>query len=91
MKYQKSLYSDLTESGNERASEFTRYNAGTAFMEHLRHELSGDELIILDNIETMSNSQLATRLKVDINRLNYLKRKLVEKILKYKNELGGDI
>lgn len=88
-KFKNSLYKDLPESGNDRPSEYVQYNNQAVFMEHLRQQLSTEELYILDNVGDMSSSELAGKLGVDINRLNYLKSKLRDKIMKYKMQLGA--
>jgi DNA-directed RNA polymerase specialized sigma subunit len=88
IKYKGSLYSDLTESGNERPSETSTYNQNAAFLEHLRTQLSREEIVIMDNVGNMSSTELANKIGVNVNRLNYLKNKLITKIKDYKAQLG---
>lgn len=88
IKFKNSLYKDLPESGYDRASEYTQYNNQTVFLEHLRQQLSTEELFIMDNVGKMPSAELAQKLNIDVNRLNYLKSKLKDRILAYKTQLG---
>jgi DNA-directed RNA polymerase specialized sigma subunit len=88
VKFKGSLYADLIESGNERANEFTQYNENSLLMEHLMSQLDHQEKFILENAKVISSTELAKRLGVNINRLNYLKSKLADKIKKIKIESG---
>ena len=82
VKYKNSLYADLIESGSEQPGEFTQFNHEAILMDHLRSQLTKDELFIFDNIntKTMNATAIANHLGVNINRYNYLKTKLIEKI-----------
>lgn len=88
VKFKNSLYADLIESGNERASEFTQFNENSILMEHLMSQLDHQEKFILENSKVISSTELAKRLGVNINRLNYLKSKLADKIRKIKIDSG---
>jgi DNA-directed RNA polymerase specialized sigma subunit len=88
LKFKNALYADLIESGNERASEFTQFNENALLMEHLMSQLDYQEKFILENAKVITSTDLAKQLGVNINRLNYLKSKLAEKIKKIKRDSG---
>lgn len=88
VKFKNSLYADLIESASERPSEFTQFNHNALLMEHLMSQLSADEKFILENSKLMSSTELAKKLGVNINRLNYLKGKLTEKIKNIQRDSG---
>lgn len=89
VKFKNSLYADLIESANERPSEFTQFNYNALLMEHTMSQLSAEEKYILDSLQTkISSTELANKLGVNINRLNYLKAKLIAKIKKIQEESG---
>lgn len=88
-KYRTSLYSDLTESGNERPSEHGQYNTSAVFLEHIYDHLSPEEKAIMDSLDSkISSAELAANIGVNINRLNYLKGKLISKIKDFRTQLG---
>lgn len=80
VKFKNSLYSDLIESNSERPGEFTQFNEQALLMEHLMSQLDSEEKYILDNIKLVSSTELAKKLGINLNRLNYLKSKLKDKI-----------
>lgn len=80
IKYRNSLYADLIESGNERPTEFTTFNKNKVLFDYIMQQLSPDEKVIFENIDTMSSAELAAKLGVNINRLNYMKRLMTDKI-----------
>jgi DNA-directed RNA polymerase specialized sigma subunit len=88
VKFKNSLYADLIESSSERPGEFTQFNENALLMEHLESQLSAEEKFIKDNVKIMSSTELAEKLKININRLNYLKSKLIEKIKRIQIESG---
>lgn len=88
MKYKNSLFADLVESSSLRPMETTQFNQNKILYEHILTQLSSDEKFILDNSKEMSSPDLAKKLNVNINRLNYLKSKLVKKIQGIKQEIG---
>jgi DNA-directed RNA polymerase specialized sigma subunit len=88
VKFKNSLYNDLIESNSERPSEFTQFNSQALLMEHMMSQLDEQEKLILDNVKLMSSTELAAKLGVNLNRLNYLKNKLTEKISKIQLESG---
>jgi DNA-directed RNA polymerase specialized sigma subunit len=87
IKFKNSLYADLIESGTERPNEFTSFNENSILMEHLMSQLSSEEKFILENSKEMSATELSQKLGININRLNYLKSKLVEKIKSIKTDI----
>jgi DNA-directed RNA polymerase specialized sigma subunit len=87
IKFKNSLYSDLIESNTERPNEFTSFNENAILMAHLMDQLSSEEKYILNHAKGMTATQLADKLGVNINRLNYLKSKLVEKIKGIKTDI----
>lgn len=88
VKFKNSLYADLVESGSERASEYTHFNENAILLQHVLDQLTPDEKFILENKKTMTATQLAAALKININRLNYITSKTVEKIQKIKQDIG---
>lgn len=88
VKFKNSLYNDLIESNSERPSEFTQFNNQAILMEHILSQLDTQEKFILDNSKTLSSTELANKLGVNLNRLNYLKSKLIAKIKKIQEESG---
>lgn len=87
VKFKKNVYSDHLESGNEKATEVVQYTDNNLLMDSLLSRLSADEKFILNNKGKMSATELATKLGVNNNRLNYLQNKLVDKITGLKTEL----
>lgn len=88
VKFKNSLYNDLIESSSEKPGEFTQFNEHAILMEHLMSQLDYREKFILDNSKLMSSTELAAKLGVNLNRLNYLKGKLIEKIKAIQLESG---
>lgn len=91
VKFKNMLYSDLVESASEKANETSRFNEDAIIMEHIRSQLDYQEQFILDNVnvKALSATDIAKSLGVNINRYNYLKAKLIEKIKKIKMEAGA--
>lgn len=88
VRFKDRVYSDLVESASERPQEFSRFNEQALFMEHLMGQLNDQEKFILHNNKVISSTDLANKLGVNINRLNYLKSNLTKKITKIKTESG---
>lgn len=86
IKYKGSLYSDLVESGSERPVEVTTFNTNKVLYDYILMQLTSDEKFILNHSDTMSSTELAAKLGVNINRLNYQKRLLIDKIKKLQVE-----
>ncbi len=88
VKFKNSLYSDLIESNTEKPGEFTHFNENAILMQHLMNQLDYQEKFILENSKVISSTELAKKLGVNLNRLNYLKAKLAEKIKAIKHDSG---
>lgn len=88
VKFKGSLYSDLIEGGGEKDLEFTQFSDHPIMMKYLLEQLTPEEKTILQLNKTISSPELAARLGVNINGLNYRKDKLTQKIMKLKQELG---
>jgi DNA-directed RNA polymerase specialized sigma subunit len=88
IKYRNSLYSDLVESASDKPAEFTQYNESAELMAYLMSQLTPDEKFILDNVKLMPAPQIAAKLGVNINRYNYIKTQLKNKIEKIKQDIG---
>lgn len=88
VKFKNSLYSDLIESASERPSEFTQFNQGAILMAHIKEQLTPDEMFIWENNKVMPSTEIAAKLGVNLNRYNYLKAKLTEKVMKIKTDIG---
>lgn len=88
VKFRNSLYADLIESASERPSEYSQFNENAILMEYLMSQLTHDEKFILDNVKELSATELADKLGVNLNRYNYLKKKLENKIRSIKQDIG---
>jgi len=88
VKFKGSLYSDLLEGSGEKDLEFTEFSDRSILMSHLMAQLDPQEKMILRLNKDLSSPELAAKLGVNTNRLNYLKKKLTEKIIKLQKELG---
>lgn len=82
-----SLYSDLFESGQARASAFSEFNRDKIVLDEIKSRLTPVEQTILDKIKLVPASDLATELGMNINQFNYTKAKLTDKIVKIKEEM----
>lgn len=87
-KFKNSLYADLVESASDRPTEYAQFNDNAILMEYLVSQLSPDERYIMENAKSKSASDIAKKLGVNINRYNYLKSKLIEKIKKIQRSNG---
>jgi DNA-directed RNA polymerase specialized sigma subunit len=88
IKYRNSLFEDLVESATARPFETTRFNENKILLDHIMSELSPEEKTIWQYSKELSSEELAKKLNVNINRLNYLKAKLKTKVQRIKNEIG---
>lgn len=81
-KYTGRLYADHLESMSEKPVEYAQFNYNAIKMEYIRNHLTPDEIFIWDsaNEGKLSASEVADKLGVNINRYNYLKKKLVDKV-----------
>jgi len=88
IKFKNSLYADLIESGTDKPSEVTQFSDSVILMEHLMSKLDPQEKFILENSKVLSSTELSRRLGVNLNRLNYLKSKLIDKIKMVNRDSG---
>jgi DNA-directed RNA polymerase specialized sigma subunit len=88
IKFRNSLYEDLIESSTARPYETTSFNENKILLDHIMSELSPEEKMIWDNSKKMSSEDLASKMGININRLNYLKAKLKAKVQKIKTDIG---
>lgn len=88
VKFKNSLFADLIESSSERPGEYTQFNHNSILMAHLMDKLSPEEKIIFDNAKGVPANEVAEKLGVNLNRYNYLRKKLIDKIQGIKLEIG---
>lgn len=88
VKFGNSLYADMIESQSERAAEYTQFNDKSILMQHLLQQLDETELFILENSDKLTVKQMCDHLKVNVNRYNYLRRKLIQKIQEIQASIG---
>lgn len=88
IKFKSRLYDDLIESVAERSSQMTEHSDRTILMSHLLDRLTPDERLIVESKGTIPAPELAKKLGVNTNRLNYMQRKLVDKIKGIQKEIG---
>lgn len=88
IRLKKYVFEDLIESAETRASESKKFSDDSILMKELISRLTPEEKIIFDNKGVISAPELAKKLGVNTNRLNYLQGKLVDKLKKAKLELG---
>lgn len=87
-KFRNMLFDDLIESNAARESAYKEFNSQSIFMEHLQSQFTPEEKMIFEHHKDLSSAQMAEKLGVNVNRYNYLKSKLVDKIKNLKMEAG---
>jgi DNA-directed RNA polymerase specialized sigma subunit len=87
-KFKSRIYSDHIESANENPTQVSEFSDNNLLLKSLLSHLNEQETFILNNRGKMSSVQLAEKIGVDTNRLNYLMRKLRDKVAQLKIELG---
>lgn len=87
VKFKSGIFQDIVESSKEKASEFSRFDSSKPLFEHMMDQLSPEEKIIMEHAGTMSSTELAAKLGVNVNRLNYVKGKMVTKLKGIQNEM----
>lgn len=87
VKFRQRIFSDHIESANENPTEVLQYDDNNLLMKELMSHLTPDEKIILNYKGKITATELAAKLGVNNNRLNYLQNKLVNKITNLKHEL----
>lgn len=88
VKYKGGLYADLVESAAMKPTEYKQFDNNKILYDYLLTQLTPEETIIFENKNVMPASDLAKKLGININRLNYLSNKLVEKIRSLKQDVG---
>jgi DNA-directed RNA polymerase specialized sigma subunit len=88
VKYKSGLYADLVESAAMKPTEYKQFDNNKILYDYIMSQLTTEEKLIFDNKGTMPASELASKLGVNINRLNYLSSKLIEKIKTLKQDVG---
>lgn len=88
VKFKNSLFSDLIESSSDKPAEFKQFDNQAILMAHLMDQLSPDELFMFNNAKIMPATEIAAKLGVNINRYNYLRTKLIEKIQTIMRDIG---
>jgi DNA-directed RNA polymerase specialized sigma subunit len=88
VKYKSGLYADLVESAAMKPTEYKQFDNNKILYDYIMSQLTTEEKLIFDNKGTMPASELASKVGVNINRLNYLSSKLIEKIKTLKQDVG---
>jgi DNA-directed RNA polymerase specialized sigma subunit len=88
VKYKGGLYADLVESAAMKPTEYKQFDNNKILYDYIMGQLTTEEKLIFDNKGTMPASELASKVGVNINRLNYLSSKLIEKIKTLKQDVG---
>ena len=88
LRFKNRSYEDLIESSAQRSAQMTEFSDRGLLFSTLMDRLSPEEKTILELKGSMSAPDLAKKLGVNTNRLNYLQRKLVEKIANLQKEIG---
>lgn len=91
---QKRLYQDVVESGSTQSTAVTGFNPNSVLLEMVRNSLDPQEVIVFDNQikdkkDQLSNDALAKKLGVNQNRLQYLRRKVVDKARALQMDMGS--
>lgn len=81
-------YSDDVEGVSENPAEVNHFSDQNLMLNEITSRFTPDEKFIFENKGKLSTAELSKKLGVDINRFNYLHRKLVQKIEKTKQEIG---
>ncbi len=92
-KFHNELFNDFYESGSDAAPAFTSFNQNKIQWDYVLTNLTAEEKHLLELIthgedKKKSADDIAKELGVNINRYNYLKRKLVEKMHSLQKEIG---
>lgn len=83
-----SLFSDVFESGQARASTFSEFNRSKIVLDEIKSRLTPAEMTILEKIKIVPAAEIASELGMNINQFNYTKAKLTEKIVKIMDDMG---
>lgn len=88
VKFKAGIFQDIVESSQEKATEFSRFDTGKVLFSHMMDELTPEERMIMDHVGELSSTDLALKLGVNVNRLNYLKNKLKTKLQGIQSEMA---
>jgi DNA-directed RNA polymerase specialized sigma subunit len=86
VKFKERIHADLIDTGEDNTEEIDRFSDENLLMHHILSQLTPEERIILNNKGKISATDLAVKLGVNGNRLNYLQNKLITKIKNLKME-----
>lgn len=87
-KYRGMLYADHFESGSDRPTDVYEINNDKLRMDYVMGKLDKQEQFILKNSKAISATDMSNKLGVNINQLNYMKKKLRGKIEDLQKEIG---
>lgn len=88
IKFKAGIFQDIVESSKEKSSEYSRFDTGRPLFEHMMDQLSPEEKLIMQHTGDMSSGDLAEKIGVNVNRLNYLKGKMVKKLKGIQEEMA---
>ena len=88
IKLKNSMFADLIESSSDRPGVYIQFNQNSILMEHLMSQLTSDEKLIFEYAKGTPSNEVADKLGVNLNRYNYLRKKLIDKIQNIKHEIG---
>lgn len=87
-KYKGLLYADHYESGAERPTDMYQYDEDKIRFKYVVDNLDEQEKFLLYNAKEMPAADLAKKLNMNINQLNYSKKKLRQKIEELQGKIG---
>lgn len=87
-KMKSSLFADHFESGADRATDAKEIDNDKIRLNYVMNNLTPEEKFLLTNVKSMSATDLASKIGVNINQLNYQKKKLTNKIKDLQDEIG---
>jgi DNA-directed RNA polymerase specialized sigma subunit len=87
VRFKGSLYDDLVESVSLRPSEVSQFNENKFLLDHIMSKLNEQEKYILLESPDVTAQEAADHLGVNLSRWNYLKSKLIDKIMAMKAEI----
>lgn len=87
VRFKQRVFSDLIDTDDEKPDQVVEFSDQNILMNNLMSRLTEDEKTILKYKGKIPAPELAAKLGVNTNRLNYLQNKLVKKITDLKSEL----
>lgn len=87
IKFKSGIFQDIVESSKEKDTEYSRFDTGKPLFEHMMSQLSPEEHLIMTHTGDLSSTELADKLGINVNRLNYLKGKMVKKIKSIQDDM----